>query len=112
MFYFAYSGLSCVTYGTRKRVLFFAASLVQILARAGISVASGLFIPSLLSGSALGRFIGELLKLGGYNVDAGTFALIGMIGKLCTHTSVLSSSTPSSVMLSKVLLPSLEGRPV
>lgn len=46
---------------------------------AGISVASGLFIPSLLSGSALGRFIGEVLKVYGFNVDAGTFALIGAL---------------------------------
>ena len=46
---------------------------------AGISVASGLFIPSLLSGSALGRFIGEVLIVNGFNVDAGTFALIGAL---------------------------------
>ena len=89
MFYFIYSLLSCLTYGAGAppslslSLSGFTSCTVPVdcvtSSLAGISVASGLFIPSLLSGSALGRFIGEVLKVYGFNVDAGTFALIGAL---------------------------------
>ena len=43
----------------------------------GIAVPSGLFIPALLSGSALGRFVGEVLRIVFDRIDPGTYALIG-----------------------------------
>jgi len=59
VFFLLYQVLTCVTYGT--------------------AVASGLFIPCLLGGSALGRFVGQIINLvgGAGTVDAGTYALIG-----------------------------------
>ena len=46
---------------------------------AGASVPSGLFIPSLLSGSAFGRIVGDMLNhaFPGHFVDPGTYSLIG-----------------------------------
>lgn len=60
-FYVPYTILACITYG--------------------IAVPSGLFVPSLLSGAALGRLVGHLLhKLdaqSGTFADSGTYALVG-----------------------------------
>ena len=59
VFFLLYQVLTCLTYGT--------------------SVASGLFIPCLLGGSALGRFVGQVINIfaGAGTVDAGTYSLIG-----------------------------------
>jgi len=59
IFFFIYAFYTCWTYGS--------------------SVPSGLFIPSLLSGSAFGRIVGDMLNLAfpGRFVNAGTYALIG-----------------------------------
>ncbi|XP_076022485.1 H(+)/Cl(-) exchange transporter 6 isoform X2 [Genypterus blacodes] len=44
----------------------------------GVSVPSGLFVPSLLCGAALGRLVANVLKVNlGMDIYSGTFALIG-----------------------------------
>jgi hypothetical protein len=46
----------------------------------GITVAGGVFIPSLLTGAAMGRILGQLLNSGpldGHVVDAGVYAFVG-----------------------------------
>ncbi|CAB1329620.1 unnamed protein product, partial [Coregonus sp. 'balchen'] len=44
----------------------------------GVSVPSGLFVPSLLCGAAFGRLVANLLKINlGMDIYSGTFALIG-----------------------------------
>ncbi|KAM3617453.1 uncharacterized protein V6R79_006367 [Siganus canaliculatus] len=44
----------------------------------GVSVPSGLFVPSLLCGAAFGRLVANILKVKlGMNIYSGTFALIG-----------------------------------
>ncbi|XP_074537639.1 H(+)/Cl(-) exchange transporter 6 [Halichoeres trimaculatus] len=44
----------------------------------GVSVPSGLFVPSLLCGAALGRLVANILKVKlGMDIYSGTFALIG-----------------------------------
>eukprot|EP00633_Aureoumbra_lagunensis_P000819 CAMPEP_0197301608 /NCGR_PEP_ID=MMETSP0890-20130614/50508_1 /TAXON_ID=44058 ORGANISM="Aureoumbra lagunensis, Strain CCMP1510" /NCGR_SAMPLE_ID=MMETSP0890 /ASSEMBLY_ACC=CAM_ASM_000533 /LENGTH=414 /DNA_ID=CAMNT_0042780955 /DNA_START=1226 /DNA_END=2470 /DNA_ORIENTATION=- len=60
-FYIPYTMLACLTYG--------------------IAVPSGLFVPSLLSGAAMGRLVGHLLHRldaqSGTFADSGTYALVG-----------------------------------
>lgn len=51
----------------------------------GVSVPSGLFIPSIVTGAAWGRLVGSLLKMAfhqGEWVDPGKFALIGAAAQL------------------------------
>lgn len=50
----------------------------------GVAVPSGLFIPTILAGSALGRFVGEAANLiwPSQVVDAGAYALIGSAAML------------------------------
>ncbi|XP_030640364.1 chloride transport protein 6 [Chanos chanos] len=44
----------------------------------GVSVPSGLFVPSLLCGASLGRLVANILKINlGMHIYSGTFALIG-----------------------------------
>ncbi len=66
VFFFPYIFLACITYG--------------------ITVPSGLFVPSLLSGAAFGRLCGHLLhkldRSSGTFADSGTYALIGAAGVL------------------------------
>ena len=61
LFWFPYLAMACVTYG--------------------VAVPSGLFVPSLLSGAALGRLVGHVLhKMDGESgtfADSGTYALVG-----------------------------------
>ena len=61
LFWFPYICMACLTYG--------------------IAIPSGLFVPSLLSGAALGRLFGHILhKLDGDSgtfADSGTYALVG-----------------------------------
>ena len=65
-FYVPYFLLACLTYG--------------------IAVPSGLFVPSLLSGAALGRLVGHLLHRldaqSGTFADSGTYALVGAAAAL------------------------------
>ena len=78
-FFFLYTALTCITYGS--------------------SVASGLFIPCLLGGSALGRFVGQLINhvAGRAVVDAGTYSLIGA-------ASVLGGMARLTISLAVVLI--------
>ena len=51
----------------------------------GISVASGLFVPSLLIGCTYGRLAGQLLQMWlpeRAGIDPGTFALVGAASML------------------------------
>uniref|UniRef100_A0A3B4EMU0 Chloride channel protein n=1 Tax=Pygocentrus nattereri TaxID=42514 RepID=A0A3B4EMU0_PYGNA len=58
LFFVLYFLLSCWTYG--------------------VSVPSGLFVPSLLCGASLGRLVANILKMNlGMHIYSGTFALIG-----------------------------------
>lgn len=59
IFFVVYISLACLTYG--------------------IAVPSGLFVPAILSGCALGRLLGLALKLAlpSYHIDPGVFALMG-----------------------------------
>ena len=61
IFWFPYLSMACLTYG--------------------LAVPSGLFVPSLLSGAALGRLVGHTLhKIDGASgtfADSGTYALVG-----------------------------------
>lgn len=70
-----YAAMTCITYG--------------------IAVPSGLFVPSLLTGSALGRALGELINVmaGSRAVDPGTYSLIGaaaMLGGMARMTISLA----------------------
>ncbi|KAA0157273.1 hypothetical protein FNF29_00625 [Cafeteria roenbergensis] len=61
----------------------------------GVAVPSGLFVPSLLTGAAMGRAVGELINLvlGAGSVDAGTYSLIGaaaMLGGMARMTISLA----------------------
>eukprot|EP01138_Halocafeteria_seosinensis_P008442 gb/GECG01008627.1/.p1 GENE.gb/GECG01008627.1/~~gb/GECG01008627.1/.p1 ORF type:complete len:955 (+),score=74.00 gb/GECG01008627.1/:1-2865(+) len=58
LFFFVYGSITCLTYG--------------------IASPSGLFIPSLLTGSAFGRFVGQALQPAwGHTIDPGTYSLVG-----------------------------------
>eukprot|EP01029_Cantina_marsupialis_P013004 TRINITY_DN28836_c0_g1_i1.p1 TRINITY_DN28836_c0_g1~~TRINITY_DN28836_c0_g1_i1.p1 ORF type:complete len:895 (+),score=278.33 TRINITY_DN28836_c0_g1_i1:62-2746(+) len=67
----------------------------------GVAVPSGLFVPSLLAGSAYGRIIGQVLNhfLPGAVVDPGTYALIGA-------ASVLGGMARMTISLAVILLES------
>jgi H+/Cl- antiporter ClcA len=60
--------------------------MMRSLCRYGLAVPSGLFVPSLLSGAAMGRLLATLLHyVDGYNgtfADAGTYALVGAVAVL------------------------------
>lgn len=48
----------------------------------GAAIPVGLFIPNILAGACLGRVVGQLLEGWGYDVHAGTYALMGAAGAL------------------------------
>ncbi|RYY36445.1 hypothetical protein EON62_01750, partial [archaeon] len=80
--------------------VFFVAYTTLMCVAAGTSVPAGLFIPTLLSGSALGRFVGELANIllpHSMHVDAGTYALIG-------SAAMLAGTTRMSISLAVILL--------
>lgn len=61
--------------------MFFAAYISLACLVSGAAVPAGVFVPSLLSGAAFGRFLGHLLHKLDYSrgtfADAGTYALMG-----------------------------------
>ena len=85
MFFFAYTLLMCFT--------------------SGIALPAGLFIPTLLSGAAIGRLLGEGVNRvnttpdGTWDVDPGTYALIGA-------AAMLAGVTRMSVSLAAIILES------
>lgn len=84
---------------------FFCFYTLMMCITSGISLPSGLFIPTLLSGAAIGRLIGEgINRLAGASdaalaVDPGTYALIGA-------AAVTAGVTRLSVALACILLES------
>ena len=60
----------------------------------GLFMPSGLFVPCMLTGSAIGRLAGELLRLlGASGVDPGLYALVGAAGVLVNSGWYLTSMT-------------------
>lgn len=74
------------TFSSGALFLFFIHYITMASLCNGIAVASGLFVPTLLSGAAFGRLVGHLLhKLDHTNgtfADSGTYALIGAAAML------------------------------
>lgn len=73
---------------------FFVLYTVLMCVCSGLAMPSGLFIPSILAGSAMGRIVGELLDTyTTLDIDSGTYALIGgaaMVGGLTRMTISLT----------------------
>jgi chloride channel 7 len=69
------------TFSSLALLLFFLPYIIMASFTYGISVPAGMFVPSLLSGAALGRLIGHLLhkldRAHGTFADSGTYALMG-----------------------------------
>jgi CBS domain-containing protein len=81
-------------------VMFFVIYTSLMCLGGGTSIPAGLFIPTLLSGSALGRLVGEVANRvlpNGMAVDAGTYALIG-------SASMLGGTTRMSISIAVILL--------
>jgi CBS domain-containing protein len=81
-------------------VMFFVIYTSLMCLGGGTSIPAGLFIPTLLSGSALGRLVGEVANRVlpiGMAVDAGTYALIG-------SASMLGGTTRMSISIAVILL--------
>lgn len=72
---------SSATFGSVSLFLFFVPYFIMACLTSGCAMPAGLFVPSLLSGAALGRLVGHLLhKLDntrGTFADSGTYALMG-----------------------------------
>ena len=68
------------TFGTAALLLFATPYFLFAVYTAGLFVPVGLFVPSLLSGAALGRAIGHIVNVAtpaGTVADSGTYALLG-----------------------------------
>ncbi|MBN3317962.1 CLCN6 protein, partial [Atractosteus spatula] len=66
------------TFSPETLTIFFVLYFVLACWTYGVSVPSGLFVPSLLCGAAYGRLVANILKTNiGLDIYAGTFALIG-----------------------------------
>jgi chloride channel 7 len=100
--------------------LFALTYLALMCLASGTSVPSGLFIPSLLAGSALGRFVGELAAAhapSGTFVDAGTFAVVGaaaMLGGILrmsiSMAVILLESTGNTLLLLPLIVTLMAAR--
>lgn len=79
--------------------LFFVLYTFMATVTYGIALPAGLFIPSLLSGSAMGRLIGEIINsIAGFAiVDAGTYSLVGA-------AAVLGGNTRMTISLAVIVL--------
>ncbi len=87
LFHFYESGdTNSVTFSSGALLIFFVPYICLACITYGITVPSGLFVPSLLSGAAFGRLFGHLLhkldRSSGTFADSGTYALIGAAGAL------------------------------
>eukprot|EP01038_Epipyxis_sp_PR26KG_P010243 gene10243-13777_t len=67
------------SFTTGPLILFFIPYFLLASITSGVFAPAGLFVPTLLSGAALGRLIGHWLNVAfpGYVADSGTYALIG-----------------------------------
>ncbi len=87
LFHFYESGdTNSVTFSSGALLVFFVPYICLACITYGITVPSGLFVPSLLSGAAFGRLFSHLLhkldRSSGTFADSGTYALIGAAGAL------------------------------
>lgn len=73
------SEVNLVTFSTGNLMLFLVPYFMFAIATSGTFCPAGLFVPTLLSGAALGRIIGHILKVLFPNsvTDSGSYALIG-----------------------------------
>ncbi len=71
------AGLNTFTSG--PIILFFVPYFILAAITSGVLCPAGLFVPTLLSGAALGRLFGHWLNMAfpGKVADSGTYALIG-----------------------------------
>jgi len=71
-------------YSIGTLVIFFVVCFLLACITYGTSVPSGLFVPSLLCGCALGRLFGQIMDniFPDMNIDPGTFALLGAAAML------------------------------
>jgi len=89
------------TFSSLALFLFFIPYILMACVTNGVSVPSGLFVPSLMSGAALGRLIGHLLHqfdhARGTFADSGTYALMGA-------AAVTSGVTRMTISLTVMIL--------
>lgn len=79
-------------------ILFFLPYICLAVVTYGIAIPSGLFVPSLLSGAAFGRLIGNVLhKFGGELASSNTYALVGA-------AAVLGGMARMTISLTVILL--------
>jgi len=102
LFHFREAGIDdASTFSSAALFLFFIPYISLATIVYGIAVPSGLFVPSLLSGAALGRLCGHLLhKLdhtSGTFADSGTYALMGA-------AAVLGGMARMTISLTVILL--------
>jgi len=67
------------SFGSGPLILFFIPYFLMAAITSGVLCPAGLFVPTLLSGAALGRLVGHWMNAAfpGYVADSGTYALIG-----------------------------------
>ena len=80
--YREYNGTAHNTFDTGSLILFLIPYFLIAAITSGVMAPAGLFVPTLLSGAAMGRLIGHWLNSAfpGYVADSGTYALIGAAG--------------------------------
>jgi len=101
LFHFTSPHAGAVTLSVGSVAVFFLAYTVLAVVAYGIAVPAGLFIPSLLSGAAMGRLIGEAANVGlravatsaapAPFVDVGFFSLLGAAAVLGGNTRMVIS---------------------
>lgn len=72
-------GLGTSSFTSAPLILFFIPYFLMASITSGVLAPAGLFVPTLLSGAALGRLVGHLMNVvfPGQVADSGTYALIG-----------------------------------
>lgn len=89
---------SYTTFSTSALLLFWASYLVMACITLGVAVPSGIFVPSLVSGAALGRLAGHVLHFvdtssAAFFADAGTYALVGAAAGLACVCRISIAAT-------------------
>lgn len=90
---------SCLPCRYRSLLIFFGIFYPVAVLTYGVTVPSGLFVPSIVSGATYGRMVGMLMTswAGEHRVDQGTYALLGA-------ASFLGGSMRMTVSISIILL--------